>query len=122
MSKYYFSFIISFFLLSFTSAFSQKQTRAEKEKLQQEKIYHAVVDSQHFEFVPEYAVSMNGNRYITDFFVKYQKIKFVAIYLIMVIQMGQIILLTSARSILLQQIIHIQLKIVKRVDGILQLM
>lgn len=71
MIKYFYAVIVICFLFSFQS-FSQK-SKTEKRKIQYEKIHNAVVDSQHYEFIPEYAISMNGNRTITDFFVKVSK-------------------------------------------------
>ena len=76
MFKYFYAVIAACFLFSFNPAISQKQTKAEKQKIQQEKIYRAVIDSQHYEFIPQYAMSMGGkNRYVTDFFIRISKTK-----------------------------------------------
>lgn len=76
MTGYFYTIIAACFLFSSNSAFSQKQTKAEKQKNQQEKIYRIVIDSQHYEFIPQYAIPMSGkNRYITDFFIRISKTK-----------------------------------------------
>lgn len=76
MAKYFYSVFIACILFSSNSVFSQKQSKTEKQKIQQEKIYRIVIDSQHYEFIPQYAIPMEGkNRYITDFFIRVSKTK-----------------------------------------------
>jgi hypothetical protein len=76
MARYFYAVIAVVFLLSSTPVFSQKQTKAEKQKIQQAMLHRVVIDSQYFEFIPQYAFSMGGkSRYVTDFFIKISKTK-----------------------------------------------
>jgi hypothetical protein len=58
-----------------SQVFSQK-SKSEKKKMQYEKLQHAVVDSQLYEFIPQNSIPMGGrSQSLTDFSVKISKIK-----------------------------------------------